>query len=249
MKENDLCIIAPGSPHDLSIEDESIVICIMLRKSTFNKTFMPIMPRDNLLDHFFRIYMMGENAKTNYLLFSCQPSRWLRQIVINAMAESYKCDSCGNICCVSWLEQLFSHLLRNDRQSIEMYDYRLDVDFTPILQFMQAHYHQLSLSSLAGLVHYSEPYLSALIKQNTGKNFSELIRDFRLSEAAYLLINTNMNVSTITKEIGYNSPDHFSRIFRSQYGLSPKAFRKKFAENTEPFIPFQFEETPSQNPT
>ena len=41
------------------------------------------------------------------------------------------------------------------------------------LQYIQHNYQTLTLASLAEFFHYSEPHLSTLIKQNTGKNFEK----------------------------------------------------------------------------
>ena len=107
-----------------------------------------------------------------------------------------------------------------------------------MLQYIQHNYQTLSLSSLAELFHYSEPHLCTLIKQNTGLNFTELIKRLRLSDAMDYLLNTNIKISEIADRIGYNSADHFSRVFRSVYKISPQEYRKHH-KNTEPvFAPF-----------
>lgn len=241
MREGELCIIAPGSRHDVTIDDESTVFCIMLRKSTFNQTFLSLLSQDDLLAQFFRT-VLSDGSNTNYLLFFCERSEWIRRIVFNAMVECYKADPYSNTCCISWLNQLFAYLLRNYSRSLQFYDYHLGYEFPLVLQYIQHNYQTITLSSLAEFFHYSKPYLCTLIKQNTGKNFTELIKDLRLTEAVKYLTNTNMKINEIAESVGYHSSDHFSRVFRSRYHTSPQQYRKEYGMNLngeeEPFIPF-----------
>ncbi len=133
---------------------------------------------------------------------------------------------------------LFSTLLRNYSETLQFYNYQMGSDFSLVLQYIQHNYQTLSLSSLAEFFHYSEPHLCTLIKQNTGYNFTELIKQLRMADAISYLTNTNLKIGEIAERVGYNSADHFSRVFRSSYQMSPQEYRKKHAAAEEVFIPF-----------
>jgi len=241
LREEEFCMVAPGSLHDLTIDDDSTVLCIMLRRSTFNKTFLSLLSGKNLLSQFFRTFL-SDNNHTNYLLFFCPTTKWLRLIVFNAMLECYKPDPYSNDCCISWLNQMFSYMLRNYSKTVQFYDYQFGSEFSLVLQYIQHHYQTLTLSTLADFFHYSEPYLCTLIKQNTGQNFTELIKGLRMSEAVDYLINTNMSIGDIAEKVGYNSSDHFSRVFRSQYQMSPQKYRKEHRiPSDEALMPFRMD--------
>ncbi len=237
MREGEINIIAPGSRHDIIIDDESTVFCMMLRKSTVNKTFFSLLSRKDLLAQFFQTSLSGE-AKTNYLMFFCEPDKWLHRILFNAMAECYKTDTYSNTCCISWLNQFFAYLLRHYSNTLQFYDYPLGSEFILISQYIQHNYQTLTLSSLAKFFHYSEPYLCTLIRKNTGQSFTELVKDLRLSEATEYLLNTDMKINEIAERVGYNSSDHFSRVFRAQYHMSPQKYRKENGHREESLVPF-----------
>ncbi len=240
LKEGEFCMIAPGSSHDLVIDGDATVFCIMLRKSTLSKTFAPLLSNKNLLSQFFHAFLSGSN-KTNYLLFFCERGKWIRQIIFNAMMECYKSDDFSNICCISWLNQMFVYLLRNYSETLRFYDYQFGSEFILILQYIQHHYQNLTLSELANFFHYSEPYLSTLIKQNTGQNFTELVKELRMAEAVDCLLHTDMTVREIAEKVGYHSADHFSRTFRAEYQMSPQKYRKaqQQTEDNDFLNPFQ----------
>lgn len=238
MQEGELCIIALSSEHDLVIDDDSTVFCIMLRKSTFDTTFFSLLSRKDLLSYFFRT-ILQDDSHANYLLFFSENNKWLKQIIHNAMGESYKNDSYSNACCISWINLLFSNLLRNYSKTLQFYDYQMGADFSLVLQYIQHNYQTVTLASLAELFHYSEPHLCTLIKQNTGHTFTGLIKRLRLAEAIDYLTNTNLKIGEIAEKVGYNSADHFSRVFRSTYKMSPQEYRKQNSHTEEAFVPFE----------
>ena len=238
MQEGELCIIALSSEHDLVIDDDSTVFCIMLRKSTFDTTFFSLLSRTDLLSYFFRT-ILQDDSHANYLLFFSENNKWLKQIIHNAMGESYKNDSYSNACCISWINLLFSNLLRNYSKTLQFYDYQMGADFSLVLQYIQHNYQTVTLASLAELFHYSEPHLCTLIKQNTGHTFTGLIKRLRLAEAIDYLTNTNLKIGEIAEKVGYNSADHFSRVFRSTYKMSPQEYRKQNSHTEEAFVPFE----------
>lgn len=230
LSAGELCIIAPASEHDIVIEDDSTVFTIMLRKSTFERTFFPLLSRKDLLSYFFRM-ILQDDSHANYLLFFAQNDNVMKNILRNAIGECHLNDRYSNTCCISWINLLFSTLLRNYSKTLQFYDYTMGYDFSLVLQYIQHNYQTLTLTSLAKIFHYSEPHLCTLIKRNTGHNFSDLIKKLRMADAVDYLLGTNLKISEIAEQIGYHSPDHFSRVFRSVYGVSPQQYR---TENASP---------------
>lgn len=225
LNTGDLCIIAPGSDHDIIIDDESTAYTIMLRKSTFERSFFSLLSQKDLLSYFFRT-LLQDKSHTNYLLFSAVTHPSFKYLLRNAITECHKSDSYSNISCISWINLMFSTLLRNYHKTLQFYDYQIGEDFSLILQYIQHNYQTVTLSGLAKIFHYSEPHISTLIKRHTGHTFTNLVKRLRMADAAHHLIYTDMKIHEISDLIGYHSADHFSRIFRSTYEMSPQAYRK-----------------------
>jgi AraC-like DNA-binding protein len=68
-------------------------------------------------------------------------------------------------------------------------------------------------------------YLSDLLKVETGKTTKEHIDLHLINKAKNLLINSEKSVSEIAYELGFDYPNHFSKLFKSKIGLSPSEFR------------------------
>ena len=94
-----------------------------------------------------------------------------------------------------------------------------------ILRYIDREYTNGSLAEAAALLHYDVPWLSRQIKRQTGKNFTELVQEKRLAQAAFLLRNTHRTVDEIALAVGYENTSFFHRLFRKSYGVSPKDFR------------------------
>ena len=63
------------------------------------------------------------------------------------------------------------------------------------------------------------------IKKRTGRNYTDLVQNKRLNQAAYLLTTTNMNVMDIGLAVGYDNTSYFHRIFQKQFGVTPRKYR------------------------
>lgn len=235
----DFCIIAAGSRHAIEVDEDATIFTIMLRKSTFGRVYMSLLNNQDVLSRFFYTSLINQSEYTNYIRFHCSPSPWIISLILNAMIECSRDDPYGNVCSVSMINQIFAYIMRNHEANIEMFSHQIDSEFAAILQHIQMHYQDLTLSQLASHFHYSVPHLCTLIKQSTGKTFSELVTELRLTDAANYLINSSMKVHEIAERVGYNSADHFSRTFRAKYNLSPQAYRRQFVEEDDVLIPFK----------
>ena len=113
----------------------------------------------------------------------------------------------------------FSDSWKKNTQGQEIYD---------ILDYVNQNAKTLTLAALAQRFNYSEAYMSRFIKRNTGLSFSELLRSVRLDMALNLLHTTNLPISDIVAEVGYNGKAHFYRVFQAKFGLTPAEMRAKF---------------------
>ncbi|WP_258525397.1 response regulator [Paenibacillus sp. YN15] len=102
-----------------------------------------------------------------------------------------------------------------------------------IKAFIQSHYgnHELKIQDIAGEVHFSPAYISYLFKKETGANLWDYVSEVRMEEAKRLLAGTDMKRYEISYQVGYQSPEHFSRMFKRLEGVSPADYRKAFRGN------------------
>jgi YesN/AraC family two-component response regulator len=99
-----------------------------------------------------------------------------------------------------------------------------------VLDYVDSHYRDASLSALARDLHYDPFQLSRMLKSRLGRNFTDLVQERRLSQARYLLTHTPMSVLSIAEAVGYANVSYFHRIFRASAGTTPRHYRLEAAK-------------------
>ncbi len=93
------------------------------------------------------------------------------------------------------------------------------------LSYIEENYRAGTLGEAAESLHYELTALSRLIRRRTGKTFTQLLQEKRLSQAAWLLQNTDERVDEVARLVGYENVSFFHRLFRASFGQSPKHYR------------------------
>ncbi|RBL92038.1 helix-turn-helix domain-containing protein [Chitinophaga flava] len=81
---------------------------------------------------------------------------------------------------------------------------------------------------IADTLNVSPNYLSGLLKVLTGKSTQQHIHDTLIEKAKEKLSTTNLSVSEIAYELGFEHPQSFSKLFKAKTSLSPLEFRQSF---------------------
>mgnify|MGYP001156500227 CR=1 FL=1 len=90
----------------------------------------------------------------------------------------------------------------------------------------QQYHEDLSLSIIAEKMGFNPSYLSRLFKEEAGISFVKYLTKKRMEEAQKLLEHTRLNVSDVSKSVGYFDEKHFSKIFKREVGVPPNHYRK-----------------------
>ena len=86
---------------------------------------------------------------------------------------------------------------------------------------------ELSVEELSRELGMSRVHLYKKLLQITGKTPIEFIRVIRLKRAAQLLRESQLHVSEVAFEVGFNNPKYFSRYFKDEFGLLPSVYQEK----------------------
>lgn len=95
-------------------------------------------------------------------------------------------------------------------------------------RYIEDNYSQkgLTIHEVAKKNHVSPNYLSYLFKKNTGYNLWEYVIKLRMEESKSLILHTDLRRYEIAERVGYESPEHFSKIFKKYFGVSPSDLKK-----------------------
>ena len=91
-----------------------------------------------------------------------------------------------------------------------------------VKHYIRQHYREdLTRSDLAEVVHITPNYLSKRFHTETGMSLREYINQLRIEDAKRLLLSTNVTISEIASEVGFDNISYFSTVFRKLCGVSP----------------------------
>lgn len=120
---------------------------------------------------------------------------------------------------LKWLSEALTHKLRDEDETARL--------ISDSMKYIQDHY-QLSLErdKLARMASLSASYYSILFKRYSGYTPFEFINKIRLDKAKQLLRTTNEPISKIARDVGYQDPLYFTRLFAREVGMAPRMYRK-----------------------
>lgn len=104
-----------------------------------------------------------------------------------------------------------------------------------VLQYCQSNFRgNVSLDGLSRSLHLSKYYISRIFSNNLSTNLRRYINDLRISYADTLLLDTQMSVTAIAYESGFDNIRSFNRAFRRIHQISPLEFRAARGKNGGP---------------
>ncbi|NLR67340.1 helix-turn-helix transcriptional regulator [Chitinophaga varians] len=86
----------------------------------------------------------------------------------------------------------------------------------------------LTVEYLAGKLNVSPRYLSDMLRSHTGQNAQQHIHDKLIDKAKEYLTTTNLSVSEIAYQLGFEHSQSFNKLFKKKTSLTPTEFKQSF---------------------
>lgn len=101
-----------------------------------------------------------------------------------------------------------------------------DTSIEKVMEYIGLHYREdITLNTVAEAVFLNPVYISRLIKEQTGRNYTDLVMEMRVEQAVELLEHSDLYVYEIAEKVGYNNLKYFYKVFRKVTGKSPGDYR------------------------
>lgn len=102
-------------------------------------------------------------------------------------------------------------------------------EISKVITFIGENYkNALSVSEYAAMCHLSKSRFEHVFKEYTGTTPTGYIFKTRVEAAMRLLENTDLRISQIAEEVGFDDANYFTRIFKKYSGTSPVKYRGTF---------------------
>ncbi|MCR8629970.1 response regulator [Paenibacillus radicis (ex Xue et al. 2023)] len=103
-----------------------------------------------------------------------------------------------------------------------------------VKQYIDEHYaEKINLEELADLIPMSRSYLTVLFKQSTGITIWNYLVEVRMNQAKLMLLDQQLKIYQIANRVGYENSEHFSKLFKEYFGVTPKEYRRLVELNVE----------------
>lgn len=223
LKEGELLFLGQSARHEVcKAGAEDISVNFIVLPEFFNIPLSAIRQDTSPLQRFITECLLGQNQNSGYLYFQTADNIAVQNLIENLLIILLnKKQNRHNISQMT-MSLLFLELL-NDTDKLNQPP-RDDFILT-ILRYIETHYADGSLTEIAKSMHLDIAALSREIYRQTGKHYTTLVQEKRLTQAAYLLRTTDWNVDDIATAVGYENTSYFHRLFRSTYGVSPRNYR------------------------
>lgn len=108
-----------------------------------------------------------------------------------------------------------------------------DKEKSAVLRYMATEYANpdISLEAAISTIGVNRAKMNGILKDEIGLTFSAYLNKLRLTEAARLLAEkSEANVAEIAFSVGYNNVSYFNKLFKNEYGCSPKTFKTVYLQ-------------------
>ncbi len=116
---------------------------------------------------------------------------------------------------VNKIEEISKNQINKDERLLE------------ITNYIYQNYKDVTLDGLAEKFFLSKPYLSKYIKEKSGMTFGDILKKVRMKKARAMLKSSSATVESIAESVGYQNVEHFNRIFKKMYNITPVQYRNR----------------------
>lgn len=115
---------------------------------------------------------------------------------------------------------------QNAKNSTKRYDYGASVYVEHAIDYIKWNHNRgINVTDIADYIGISRTYLNHVFQKELGVSSQKFLMDFRLHKAASLLISSDLPVTEVSSQVGYDDSLAFSKAFKKKFGLSPKNYR------------------------
>ncbi len=160
-------------------------------------------------------------------------------ILLQDIKREYKLGQPGNMQDFSeMIEQIYKaddimglkSIFISEIAEIITYLHTEDSQYTPVVKQIMAEVQKnyredMNLKILSYKYHMNASYLGQIFQKEVGCSFTQYLSNTKNRIAKDLILNTNMKINDIAREVGYPDTSYFYRKFKQCYGVSPASLR------------------------
>lgn len=230
LKEGELLFLSRSATQEIMPAGEyDIAVNFIVMPQFFDRTLAMLTNEETPIKSFLTDCLKNTDSSTPYLYFKVSDVLPIRNLVENLVWSLIYKEPNKRQINQNTMGLLFL-LLLNYTERLE-YKNKDDELIINVLRYVEENYVNGSLTELAESLHYEFAWLSREIKNRTGKNYTRLVQERRLAQAEFLIKNSDIKISEIARQTGYDNISYFHRLFNKTYKMTPKKYRDLIRNN------------------
>lgn len=230
--EGIMSFVSPGQVTSLAVEKDTEV-----KHSGWHVIIHPDFLWNTPLANIIKRYECWDYAVNESLFLSEKEEEIIIHIIQNIHRETHtNIDRFSKQIIISQLESLLNYaerfyhrqFLTREKANHHILD-QLDKILT---RYLNSHLPTTkglpTVNDMAAQLHISPKYLSRLLRMHTGQNTQHYIHEKLIERAKEKISTSDLSMSEIAYELGFEHVQSFSRLFKAKTQLSPMAFRQSF---------------------
>lgn len=228
LRQGELLIMNQHATQEIfPARENDIAVNLMILPEFFDTTLAMLGSENSMIKDFLVDCLKSTDRHVDYLHFQVAEVLPIQNLIENLIYMLL--NQTPNSCQLNQttVGLLFMHLLQyTDYLTIGGDSFEDEVMMKVFTQ-IDEHYNDGELSDLCDELDTDLYTLSRIVKRHTGHTYTDLIQQKRLSHAAFLLATTSLSITDICLTVGYNNFSYFYKIFKKEYGITPKQYRKE----------------------
>ena len=226
--EREIEIINPNEVLSIESKDpDNLVIIIDIEPNFFEQYY------DDAKDTFYYTNSSDDNAQETEEYYELR--KYLSILIYEAIS---KLDDYEDSIEEKLLAMMY-HLLNNfhylvyEEEDLKDDEYQLE-RYHRIVKYIGNNYmDKVSLQDIAEKEFLTTQYLSYKLKEIFGHSFYEYLNMVRVEESTKLLLDSDLNISEISLEVGFSHVRYYNKHFKIHYNMTPMQYRNKYKVNRE----------------
>ena len=230
LKKGQCLLIDANTRHSCSACDKGdILINFLIKKSYLETHFFKRFSKENYISQFLLNSINNHTNKNGFLYFETEKNSTLFELFTGYLCayygdknSMYLADKLDNYLALIFLELTDSFV----HQSIYEEEKQEASPIFSILKYMEKNCTSCRLEDVAKEFHLNPNYLSGYIHKSTGYTYKKIIQTYRLEYALTLLKKTDLTITEVSHQVGYENVNFFYRKFYEYYQCTPKEYRR-----------------------
>lgn len=201
---------------------------IIIWRDLFEDIFYNLLRKSNAISDFFNqsLYLYEQN---DYMIIDTEKDEDISSFVLDMYIQGVDQKPFYNLVSNAEIMYIIALILQRYDKNIHLPEkpYEGNDTIIQMISYIEHHFKDVTLNSLSDHFGFSANYCSRMIKKYTGKSFTDIVLNIKFTKAKNMLDMGEKSIADIAENTGFNNIEHFNRLFKKRYHMTPGAYKSK----------------------